>query len=422
MSIIKEVTDWSFTNADTQYMTHGLHPYPARMIPQVAHRLIENYSSASVNSLILDPFCGSGTVLVESRLLGRNCIGIDVNPLAILIAKAKTIPIEPKRLKDSWELLKRRISNEITKLRLGMIDIKPLEIKEINIDFWFKPKVQKELTIIRNNLDILKEEDYEDCYNFFATCFSYTVRKSSNLRDNEFKIYRISKDKLQNHNPDVYTIFVNWVEKNIPKMNEYYNAVNNQETTYELRLEDSRYMSIDSNTVDLIVTSPPYGDSRTTVAYGQYSRFSSLWLGLPSELVMNVDKRSLGGNHCNLDTTLESYTLTQILDMIESRDKERAKEILAYFNDLYLCLKQTARVLKEGCHACYVIGNRTVKRIRIPTDIIIVELGEKLGLKYNAIFYRNIPTKRMPWENSPENIVGMKSNTIAEESIIVLKK
>lgn len=61
------IEDWTFADADTQYMTHGLHPYPAGMIPQIANRLIERYSKPRLT--VLDPFCGSGSVLVESRLL-----------------------------------------------------------------------------------------------------------------------------------------------------------------------------------------------------------------------------------------------------------------------------------------------------------------------------------------------------------------
>ena len=84
----KVIEDWTFARANTQDLTHGLHPYPARMIPQIAERLINRYSSE--NEIVLDPFCGSGTVLVESKLLGRNAIGNDINPLGTLLAKVKT--------------------------------------------------------------------------------------------------------------------------------------------------------------------------------------------------------------------------------------------------------------------------------------------------------------------------------------------
>ena len=90
--------DWGFVRVKTDFMTHGLHPYPARMIPQIAERLINRYSSP--NSLVLDPFCGSGTVLVESRRHQRNAVGNDINRLAVLLAEVKSKRVEPKRLYD----------------------------------------------------------------------------------------------------------------------------------------------------------------------------------------------------------------------------------------------------------------------------------------------------------------------------------
>ena len=81
---------------DTQYSTHGLHPYPAKMIPQVAEKLIQEYGKKA--TMLFDPFCGSGTTLVEARLNGIQSVGFELNPLARLIAKVKTTNIEEKTL------------------------------------------------------------------------------------------------------------------------------------------------------------------------------------------------------------------------------------------------------------------------------------------------------------------------------------
>lgn len=67
---------------------HGFHAYPARLHPVTASRLIEGFSKK--NDTVLDPFCGSGTVLVEGRRLGRKVIGVDANPLAVDLARLKT--------------------------------------------------------------------------------------------------------------------------------------------------------------------------------------------------------------------------------------------------------------------------------------------------------------------------------------------
>src|SRR5438067_1083017 len=80
--------DWDFANVKTSYLTHGLHPYPAKYIPQIPKTLIQEFSSHG--ETVADIFCGSGTTLVEALLLGRNAIGVDANPLACLISEAKT--------------------------------------------------------------------------------------------------------------------------------------------------------------------------------------------------------------------------------------------------------------------------------------------------------------------------------------------
>ena len=88
--------DWELKDADTRYYTHGYHQYSAKYIPQIPNRLISNFTKK--NDLILDNFMGSGTTLVESKVLGRNAIGIDVNPLACLISKVKTTTIQKSKI------------------------------------------------------------------------------------------------------------------------------------------------------------------------------------------------------------------------------------------------------------------------------------------------------------------------------------
>src|SRR5947207_13612028 len=88
--------DWDFSNAKTIFLTHGLHPYPAKYIPQIPNALIQELSS--VGETVGDLFCGSGTTLVETLVLKRNAVGIDANPLACLISRAKTTVLSQQDL------------------------------------------------------------------------------------------------------------------------------------------------------------------------------------------------------------------------------------------------------------------------------------------------------------------------------------
>jgi len=90
---------WSFsdkTRKDTAYITHGYHRYPAKFIPQIVSRLAEKYTNEG--DLIVDPFGGCGTTLVESKVMGRPSVGVDINPVAVLITKAKITPIDPQKI------------------------------------------------------------------------------------------------------------------------------------------------------------------------------------------------------------------------------------------------------------------------------------------------------------------------------------
>ena len=127
------IKELSYSKADTGYMTHGLIPYPARMIPQVARTLILSFSKP--NETVLDPFCGSGTVLVECRLLGRNAIGNDINPFAAMLARVKSSPIEPSNLtnqimkvNDHLESLLKKVEKRPTKVNIPTFH---------NIEHWF---------------------------------------------------------------------------------------------------------------------------------------------------------------------------------------------------------------------------------------------------------------------------------------------
>src|SRR3989339_905161 len=145
---------WDYKGEKTKTYTHGIHTYPAMFIPQVARRLLETYSKEG--DTICDIFCGSGTALVESRLLGRNAYGIDLNPLAIFLAKVKTTEINPSKLTKEYFILLNRIEK-----------IKGNEIKKPvfnNIDFWFKKEVAVKLAKIKKAILQIQDEKIK---NFF---------------------------------------------------------------------------------------------------------------------------------------------------------------------------------------------------------------------------------------------------------------
>lgn len=403
---------WDFRGEKTKSYTHGMHTYPAMFIPQVARRLLEKYSQKG--DTICDIFCGSGTALIESRLLGRNAYGIDLNPLAIFLAKVKTTEINPKLLSKEYFLLLKRIEK-----------IKDSQIKKPNfknIDFWFKDEVVIKLAKLKKAILEIKNEKIK---NFFMISFSETVRLSSNTKSGEFKLVRIRPDKLAKHSPDVLGIFRKKTEFNIKQMEEFYNDIDNKTKTKIIYGDSSQNNGIKPDSIDCVITSPPYGDSRTTVAYGQFSRLSAQWIDIfeNPDKASGVDNELLGGRATkDLAHNLKSTYLEQSLLKIAKADKDRARDVLSFYIGLEKCLKQAHTILKPNKYFCLVIGNRLVKQVRIPTDFIIAELGENLGFTCEDILVRNIPGKRMPIKTSPTNIVGELEDTMTRESIVILRK
>ncbi len=403
---------WDYRGEKTKTYTHGIHTYPAMFIPQVARRLLETYSKK--NETVCDIFCGSGTALVESKLLERNIYGIDLNPLAIFLAKAKTTLIKPSLLtKEYFSLLS----------KIEKIKDKDIERPDFNnIEFWFKEKIIIQLAKIKKAILTIKNKGIR---NYFLASFSETARIASNTKNGEYKLVRIKKEKLETYNPDVLGIFKKKTEANIRGMTDFYKDANKKAWTKIIYGDSSKNNGIKENSIDCIITSPPYGDSRTTVAYGQFSRLSAQWIDIfedPNK-ASGVDNELLGGKAAKtLLHSLDSNYLKDSLEKIAKKDEKRAKDVLSFYIGLNDCLKRAYKILKSKKYFCLVIGNRLVKQVRIPTDFIIAELGEKIGFTCEDVFVRNIPGKRMPAKNSPTNIVGELEETMTKESIVVLRK
>ena len=434
MNSLKSQTqeDWTFLEFSTRNYSHGFHLYPARMHPEIAKRLITKYAT-DTKKVVFDPFMGSGGVLVEALLHGNNSIGIDVNPFAVLISRVKTLTIEAARLEKRFnQIIAKAKSDYDANIQY---DTSP-KSKSLDLKFWYNPDVIKKLEILKQH--IFNLDDSKTVIDFFKVCFSLTSRKASYQRNSIYKIYRMSKEQMSSFNPDVFTIFSEVCKNNIKKMNDLH-ASSKKAKAFPI-LGDSRNVSeafskvpkevFDDGKVHLVVTSPPYGDHQTTVAYGQFSKHPGLWLDLPTEHLFDVDSIGLGGKQKKEFADLGSPLLDKTLKQVDKNDKElskkknptRAKDVYSFFSDLDKCLEQISTILKPNqSHCCFIVANRTVRRVKIPTDQIIVELGKKHGLKYHDTVYRTIANKAMAVKNAPENIVDFTGETMTRESIVIWK-
>lgn len=407
-------TSWDFIKVNTKEYTHCFHQYPAMMIPQVARRIIEEYGYKS--NLLFDPYCGTGTSLVEANLLGINAIGTDLNPLARLIATAKTNKIcidELNRIINIFE-------DYLFTVGFQNNHIQSIIIPNVkNIDYWFSKEVQKKLGIILGFIEDIVDLSIR---NFFKVAFSETVRNVSNLKQGEFKIIR-SKQYEERNDLDVFSIMISKLCRNKKGLEDFINKC--KKDTYSLIYDFDTVRCIPESiiqpsSVDIVVSSPPYGDSRTTVAYGQYSRFANEWLGFKE--ANQVDNILMGGKKRKESYDFTSETLTSVIDRIVDEDESRAKDVISFYHDYENSIANVATTIKKKGFVCYVVGNRTVKGINIPNDEITVQLFQQNGFNHIETIVRNIPNKRMPSKNSPSNKVGKSGATMKNEYIVICQK
>ncbi len=249
----------------------------------------------------------------------------------------------------------------------------------------------------------------------------------------------MSKENMEKFKPDVFEMFYDICKNNINKMNDFAQEMKSKKVKTFPTLGDTRNISqafsqvpkdvLDEGKAHLVVTSPPYGDHGTTVAYGQFSKHPGLWLELENEKLRQVDTIGLGGTKKDLEE-INSSTLDLTLKKVQKNDEALAKkvkpnrslDVFAYFYDVDTCLQQISKFLKQGeSYCCFVVANRTVRRVPIPTDQISIELAAKHGFKHVETIYRTIANKAMATKNAPENVSNFSGETMTRESIVIWK-
>lgn len=378
---------------------NGIHSYPAMFHPRVVEKLIIQFSKE--NDQILDPFLGSGVSAVEVSVNNRKFVGYDINPLAILISKTRTTPLDKVSLEHGF--------NKILKYIEYKNDIHP---SFMNIDFWFSKIRINDITKLISSINRL-DNDLEK--QFFKVCLSETIRTVSRTKSNEFKLVK----RVKPCSKTTLYIFEKYVKKNVELLTNYYLKHKiKYKPIIELRNVLLSGIDIGDESISLLISSPPYGDSQTTVAYGQFSRLSLQWLGLPYDF----DRISLGAKPKAIRNTIPSKSFYDIIGNIFNQDKKRAMHVFSFYYELYLCIKRLVCKVKKNGYLIFVVGNRTVKGVQLPTDIICAEMFESLECEHIETRERLIGNKRLPSMNSPTNICGEKSETMKYEYIVICRK
>lgn len=339
-------------NRNSTYYTHGFHPYPAKFTPQIVNKYFNLYCKKGFK--ILDPFCGSGTTLVEGVLNGLDSVGIDLNPIAYIISRAKTNHYSSKEI----NIIENFIS-EIRQPNKGLFtdlneDLRGrTPIPEFpNRQHWFQENVSSELASLKKKIDSIENSNVKD---LLYCAFSKIIVKVSN-QDSEVRYTA----KKKNH-PDgiVFSLFIDTVENYLGalKTNEHFilaNADVHNGDTYEV------LKKFPEDYFDFVITSPPYIN---TFDYYLYHKQRMFWLGYDHR---PVRKKEIGNHH-----------------RIDTKPFEIAKA--EYIDSMTVIMNELSRVSKPNSYFVMIIGDGIVEGTTIDMSQVVTEICEHCNYSIEKI-------------------------------------
>ena len=385
---------WDFDGAKTSYLTHGIHPYPAKYIPQIPNALIQELSA--VGDVVADIFCGSGTTLVEALTLKRHAVGIDANPLACLISKAKTGFISEQdasalleiaiRARGMGEKLAGGSNGEDMSFKQEELFPSPTFVSQAwrprndALQFWFESFAIEELA---ECLSWCRTLDSESAETLALTAFSSIVVTVSR-QDSDTRYVRREKQLTKG---EVFRRFARALEQVTRSAVEFSELVEERFRCQILQADVLLKPAVEL--LDLVVCSPPYPNA---FSYHLYHMTRMLWLGMDQP---RFKKEEIGShrkysnpskNRATADTFRTEFSA--IMDWLGGR-------------------------LKKGGYACFVVGDSTLKGERVNNADLIAEASRSAGFVEVRRIHRTLQTTK----KSFNPVIGK----IKEEKILILQ-
>ncbi|EMU53084.1 DNA methyltransferase [Clostridium butyricum] len=432
---------WDFKDDYKKEHIHRIINYPATMVPKMQAEVMNIILESAENiKNIFDPFMGSGTILVEGMLRDLDVYGIDINPLAYLITSVKTKPLEIEHLEIKIKQLFIRIDESNLNYEITSFP---------GIKKWFREYIIDDLSKIKNS--IMEEKDLYYRRVFWIS-FCQIIREACNSQHSTFKLHIKKEESINNFKYDTINEFkkhILYVKDSMKQFEEILGEklVKKTKVHYRKKVKvingNSKSIICDNrrfkkNSIDMIFTSPPYGDNHTTVTYGQYSILQLRWIDLKDidskidltivDKLSEIDKRSLGGIYYSCkeidesNILLKSNTLQRIYNkLIEENEISKARKVASFYIDFNDTLVNCFRILKPDKYAVFTIGNRRVNNEIIEFNKIITELSKHSNATLIYDFSRNILKKTIPGKVSRlKNNEPVKS--MKEENILIFRK
>lgn len=422
---------------------HYVHYYPGRIFPYIPFFMLSLNDFEEFSGYVLDPFAGSGTILLESitnPFVKRSAIGVEKNPVGRLMSKVKSTPLDGHIIDE----LLGTVCSEYNETK-GVIN-QTAEFK--NRQIWFSDKACRRLTKLKHAVETLRSsQDYKD---FFWLCYSGTIRKVSKanpyipppvvLKPERYKDSKGRYEKLKgilkdSDDPDVLKKFSEIALMNKKRLATLNNSteLKNGEVFSEIIWDDARKIMkgklvecgridkksaqiLGSGSVDLVMTSPPY---LTAQKYIRTNRLELFWLGYGAGEISSLESSSIGTERVSLRTEIAPLgigVIDQELADLQTRSLERAVQVFQYFKDMLNALAEMRRVLRKNSYAVLVVGENKVLQKNMETFRLLTEAALSFGFEEIVILKDTIRTRSMLTKRNGTG--GMIKN----EYVIVLKK
>ena len=391
--------EWSFKDSkpsERGKWTHSYHRYPAKFIPQLVEKLIDEYIEKNKDNVIInDPFYGCGTTIVSAISRGYQASGTDINKIAYLMTKVKAKPIEPiflsKKVNDFLAKIKTITSDQTTLIEVEELIPKIPEKHLERIDYWFDEATKNKLGKILQLIEIEKEETIRE---FLTIAFSHCLKNTSIWLMGSTKPTRDMKKKI----PEPYSVLKRHLRKMVRGNEVYYKTVpdkvkENIEDYLNIKIGDARNQPNDDNVVDLTITSSPYV---TSYEYADLHQLSTIWLDFADDL-SDYRKDFIGTAYKNYESThLKSDLAKDVVEKLYQKDKKLANNAKTFFIDMQEVFDENYRILKPDGRCCYVIGNTRLRKVDILNAEIFAESLQHSGFVFDRLIKREIHSKLLP--------------------------
>ncbi|MEV7408909.1 hypothetical protein AB0O04_13575 [Streptomyces althioticus] len=417
---------WSFSGRSRREAGHGIFAYPAMMVPQLQGALLEDVKAVDpAVASVIDPFMGSGTVMLESASRGLSFSGTDINPLAVLLATVKS------QVHDSEQLT--RVRQRIA-LRVTEDTSDEIEVEFHNRDKWFRADVTRDLSKLKRAISAERSKAMRQA---FWVAMAETIRLVSNSRTSTVKLHSYSVDEIDARQIDTIGTFLRISASLIEQLRDQAETLSrgfrkNPNLRISCSVGDARNMPAKKNraAADILMTSPPYGDNVTTVTYGQHSYLPLQWIdcsdvpGMRQELLENtrsIDSLSLGGKLKGALTWADelrdkSPAFAHCLEQLQAHPRNAQLRFVGFVHDLDQSLDAITAQLRSNAWMFWTLGERKISGVRVPTVAIVRDLLAFRGSRHVETLERKIPggSKRMAFRNA-------SVETMNTESILVMR-